>query len=243
MAVFDKENINELKIRREFALITLEDTRQRFDSFGRTMRSFLEQSLKDFGLDKKLSVDAVPSFFMDKVWKPGFCIHYIEPKSHGEPIFLNINGNWIEYKGSVYGIPPQIHIKTVDLNQKLTHVEPQEVIDFKQYLMNSTGLPCKLDTYVLNKDDGSPILKTTQELLNRHNGAKLICEGLTPKPWAILRTKKGTYIFYFTTNDIGLGYDQFADATKKINFFGWYDNDNMLASIIPEKHRANIMEK
>ena len=241
MVIFDKELVNELKIRREFTLVNMEDTRKRFASFELKMRDFLQQSLINFGLNKKLFAYVDSSSYMDKVWKTGFRIQHVKPKSLGEPIFLNINGNWIAYKGPEYGIAPQVHIKSVYLHKKLTHVDPQEVIDFMQYMIDSTGLPCKLDTYVLNKDDGSPVLKTTQELLNRHNGAKLICEGATPKPWAILRTKKGTYVFYFTTNDIGLGYDQFADATKKNNFFFWHDDKDMLASSIPEKHRANIM--
>ena len=241
MIVFDKELINELKIRREFLFVTLEDTKKKFDSFELTMRNFLQQSLTDFGLTEQLTVFVDYSNFMHKVWKPGFRIKYINSKSFGEPMFLNINGNWIAYKGSEYDIVPDIHIKSVDLHKKLTHVDPQKVIEFKQHMTDSTGLPCSVDTHVLQKDDGSPILKTTQELLNRHNGAILICEGSTPKAWAILKTKKGTYIFYFTTNDIGLGYDQFADATKKNNFFFWHDDKDMLASIIPEKHRANIM--
>lgn len=242
MISFDKDIVNELKIRREFTLVTLEDTKKRFDSFALTMRNFLSQSLIDFRLNKKLYASIEPSSFMNKVWKPGFRIHHIESNSLMESIFLNINDNWIAYEGSAYGIPPQVHIKNVDLSQKLTHVDPQKILDFKKHLEDNTGFPCLLDTYVLNKDDGSPILKTTRELLNHHTCSTLICEGATPNSWAIFKTKKGTYIFYYTTNEIGLGYDKFADSTKKDQFFSWYGDKDMLASVIPEKHRAKIME-
>ena len=164
----------------------------------------------------------------------------------GQKIFINIAGKWIHTKKhpgrSVYmhDLDFQTTLKCVDLNH---------LAEACAVLTEKTGCRVEHTQYTIVKENDIKVPKNEDDLMVIHPDAQIVARGTKlhegwdiGDPWAVVRTRKGNLIIYYSTNGHGFGYDTVINPDKSVtDFYYWLVGKEVskLQSFIP----ANVLKK
>ena len=237
------ENINKFKLEQAFMLSLYDSVNDRVRDLEISLNELVRQSMLDLGLEGYLDISSiVSSGSLTKTWDPYFLFLKIKPKDYHSHHFIKIDDRWIATKN----YSRVIEEKDLFFDEKLTHVDIDKIDVLLKTLTEKTGLPVKYAEYeIRNKNRLIPT--TSNQLLVLHPGSTIVCQGKKvdndkEEPWAILQTKKHKFMFYYSTNNCGIGYNKNVSCDKKDEFFSWFGDKTELASLVSEKQYKRIVE-
>lgn len=222
---------NHIKFRQEF--FALQDRFERENNeFQAKINSFVERTLEEFSLEENVKIYF--TFYSDKD-DPHFLIYDIKDytKGYEANYWLNIDGKWIKYKGSPSNNSIYFHKLDLkaDINKVINLDHLKEACDI---ITEKTGLRVDIKQYSIVNSKDIEIPKNIDDLLVKHTGATIVVNGNiwhvgwdVPDYWAIVRTRKGHIIVYYSTNGHGFGYDTVIMPEDKTNkFLDLLDEEN-----------------
>ena len=237
------DSINKFKLEQAFMLSLYESVNNRVKELEQSLLDLVKKSMLDLGLKDYLEIVGVVSTgSLTKAWDPYFFFVRIKPKEYYGHHFIKVNDRWV----ATTNYSRVIEEKELFFDEKLTHVDIDKVDVLLKTLTEKTGLRVKYADYeIRNKNRFIP--STSNQLLKLHPGSSILCQGKkvvngVEEPWAILQTKKHNFMFYYSTNNCGIGYNKYASIDKKDEFFSWFGDKTELASLVSEKRYKRIVE-
>lgn len=214
----------------------------------KSMQILLERTLKEFNLENYVSAQVSVHTGCETVehWKPRFLITHIKPykgaggfTSHN---FIKVGPKWVATnKNPSYN--ETIHRHELDFERQLKHIDLADLDAACLVLTEKTGLPVETQIYRLVNKQNITVPQSTNDLLTMHPGSCIALEGSKMNvgwdigdPWAILRTKKGSYIIYYSTSGHFFGYDTCVMPDRSArDFLAWLGDKPMVQMTIPSK--------
>jgi len=245
MMAFDitPDSINKFKLEQAFMLSLYESVNNRVKELEQSLIDLVKKSSLNLGLKDYLEIVGVVSTgSLTKSWDPYFLFVRINPKNPAGHHFIKVNDRWV----ATTNYSRVIEEKELFFDEKLTHVDIDKIDVLLKTLTEKTGLRVKYADYeIRNKNRFIP--STSNQLLQLHPGSSILCQGKkvvngVEEPWAILQTKKHNFMFYYSTNNCGIGYNKDASIDKKDEFFSWFGDKTELASLVSEKQYKRIVE-
>jgi hypothetical protein len=174
-----------------------------------------------------------------------FNIHNIH-LGYNTGCYIQIQGKWVYYKESP---GRHIYVHKIDFTKdvkKDSQIDLQKFEAFCSKLTELTGFPVKIEQYEIVSKGDIKIPKDHDDLLTIHTDGAIVAFGKKlyegwdiGDPWAVVRTRSGSYMVYYATNGHGFGYDHVvAPGESLTDFYTFLGGLTEARKAIP----ANVMK-
>jgi hypothetical protein len=189
-----------LKLRQEYAeVMSRKATLDRnVHDLNAHLNNILCETLSEYGLEKYVAIALVSNYHTG--WNPYFNLSLLHDGRYSRGYFIYLRGKWVYSLSAA----PEVSVHQLDFKKELVNVDLEDLKNFCGELEAETGLKVKFDERKVKN-----LPSSVPDLLAAHDRGNLVAQGKKGNdPWAIVKTKKGHPVVYYSTNGVGLGYDQ-----------------------------------
>jgi hypothetical protein len=163
-------------------------------------------------------------------WDPFYHIYHIRADVYGRTGWVYVDGKW------VYSTEPgagKTYLHHLDFKKQLDSRIMNSLEAFRAELEEESGLRVNLgERKIVTKGDVK-VPKSEDDLLTVHDGGSIMASGQKMHmgwdigdPWAVVRSRKGHLVVYYSTNGHGFGYDHCVMPEQSVDdFIRWMEGD------------------
>lgn len=195
------------------------------------LERLLKEQLKKHKLEKHLYILLCFQGGCHTVnWDPYYHIYFIRGDVYGRTGWVCVDGKW------VFSSNPSSHktyLHHLDFKKQVDSQVLNSLEAFRSELEKDSGLRVNLGNHKIVTKGDVEVPESIDDLLTIHDGGSIVASGKKMHvgwdigdPWAVVRTRKGHLVVYYSTNGHGFGYDHCVMPDQSVDeFLRWMGVD------------------
>lgn len=193
------------------------------------LRAIMDRLLKRYKLDRIVSIYLcfTGGCHVDG-WDPFYSVSDVRSDLRGG--FICVGEKWV-YTTKVGA--HEVYVHNLDFKKVLDPKVVTTLAAFKADLEKESGLRVEIRNRKIVSKGDIEVPQSEDDLLTVHDGGKIVAKGAIAHkgwdirdPWAVVKTRKGHLVVYYSTNGHGFGYDQCIMPEQPLDrFYEWIGAD------------------